>query len=204
MLTHTAASRVAAGSCFRQNLAVLMVQLIAACPLILFADEPPQAAKEAPAAKVEKSQEELEAAFAKLLTGATLEGGFTMDSPEQGSTEAKPERYRLKKVAKHKDDVWLFQAGVAYAGKQEVVVPIYLTVKWAGDTPVITLTDLNIPLLGTYTARVLFHEGRYAGTWSGGGHGGELFGRITHPADTAEGEAAEVPAADAAAPSQGK
>jgi hypothetical protein len=25
---------------------------------------------------------------------------------------------------------------------------------------------------------VVLHEGKYAGTWSGAGHGGQLFGRI--------------------------
>ena len=53
-----------------------------------------------------------------------------------------------------------------------------LEVKWAGDTPVITLTDLAIPGLGTFTARVLFYRGEYCGTWSAVDHGGTLFGKI--------------------------
>jgi hypothetical protein len=57
-------------------------------------------------------------------------------------------------------------------------VPIPLEIKWAGDTPVITLTNLEIPGLGTFTSRVVIYEGRYAGTWQHGSVGGHLFGRI--------------------------
>jgi hypothetical protein len=32
------------------------------------------------------------------------------------------------------------------------------TIKWAGDTPVITLTDLSIPGMGTYTARAILYN----------------------------------------------
>ena len=48
----------------------------------------------------------------------------------------------------------------------------------AGDTPIITLTNLEIPGLGTFTSRVIIYEGRYAGTWQHGDVGGHLFGRI--------------------------
>jgi hypothetical protein len=54
-----------------------------------------------------------------------------------------------------------------------------LKVFWAGDTPVISLTDLSIPGLGTYTARVMVYRDQYAGTWKAKDHGGHLFGRIT-------------------------
>lgn len=53
-----------------------------------------------------------------------------------------------------------------------------LEIKWAGDTPVITLTDLAIPGLGTFTARVVIYDNKYAGTWQHGQVGGSLFGRI--------------------------
>jgi hypothetical protein len=42
----------------------------------------------------------------------------------------------------------------------------------------IMLTDLEIPGVGTYTARVFFYEDRYAGTWQGGRVGGHMFGRV--------------------------
>ena len=42
--------------------------------------------------------------------------------------------------------------------------------------PLITLTDLAIPGMGTYTARVILYRDQYAGTWSGKDHGGQIFG----------------------------
>jgi hypothetical protein len=51
---------------------------------------------------------------------------------------------------------------------------------WAGDTPVITLTDLSIPGVGSYTAHVVLYRDQYAGTRSGKNVGGQLFGKIVH------------------------
>jgi hypothetical protein len=64
-------------------------------------------------------------------------------------------------------------------GHTPVPEPEWLN-RWAGDRPVITLTDLSIPGVGTYTARVLLYSDQYAGTWSGGTHGGQVFGKIIH------------------------
>jgi hypothetical protein len=87
------------------------------------------------------------------------------------------EKYRISSVRKVAGNKWLFNARVMYDGK-DLPVPIPLTVVWAGDTPVVTLTDLTIPSVGTFTARVLFYRGEYAGTWSGHGNGGQLWGKI--------------------------
>ena len=46
---------------------------------------------------------------------------------------------------------------------------------------VVSVTDLGLPGLGTYTARVVFYRDSYAGMWWGGKHGGNLFGRIERP-----------------------
>lgn len=119
--------------------------------------------------------EELEAEFEKTMSGATLVGAFTdTDHPDAAPHR---EKYVINKVTKLRDDLWRFEARIQY-GKNDVTVPIPLQVKWAGDTPVITLTDLLIPGLGTFTARVLVYRGKYAGTWSGGTHGGQLFGDV--------------------------
>ena len=42
----------------------------------------------------------------------------------------------------------------------------------------VSMTDLGLPGLGTYTARVAFYHDSYAGMWWGGKHGGIMFGRI--------------------------
>ncbi len=139
----------------------------------------------------EPDRQALEKKFEEQLSGAVLVGNFTIVGQEVGNG-SREERYHIKKVSKLPNGFWLFQAGVQYGGKKEVTVPIPLAVKWAGDTPVITLTKLNIPLLGTYTARVLIYDGQYVGVWSGGDHGGQMYGRIERAdADSKEGASNE-------------
>lgn len=127
-----------------------------------------------------------EAAFSELLTNAQLVGFFTMRG--QGSDLAE-DSYTLTRVTKKEGDLWTFEAKVEY-GRTAIPIKIDLPVKWAGDTPVISVDEMSFPLLGTYSARVLFHDGEYAGTWSGDGYGGQMFGRV-------------VPVEDEAAPASG-
>ena len=115
--------------------------------------------------------------FQEMLSGVTLTGHFTITG-ETDSDNLREEKYTIAKVSKLSGDYWLFFARVQYGGR-DVTVPLKLEVKWAEDTPIITLTDLELPNLGTYTARVVIYRGQYAGTWSGGRYGGHLFGRIT-------------------------
>jgi hypothetical protein len=77
----------------------------------------------------------------------------------------------------------MFVCRMQFKGK-DVSVPLIIPVKWAGDTSVISLTDMTIPGLGTYTARVMIYRDRYAGTWSDGNHEGHLWGRIERAGTT--------------------
>lgn len=115
----------------------------------------------------------LEEHFRQSLSGATLVGYFTVGDRK----DLREEKYTIAKVSKIPGGLWLFQVRIQY-GKRDVTLPLPLNVQWAGDTPVITLTDLSIPNLGTYTARVLIYRDQYAGTWSGGDVGGQMFGRV--------------------------
>ncbi len=159
--------------------------LLAVCAPLRAADPPAAENKEKPA----PSRDELEKQFAAEMSGATLVGHYSLGKQPAG----KEERYELSEVTKIEGDRWLFKSRIVY-GNHDVTVPMYLEVKWAGDTPVITLTDLAIPGLGTYTARVLIYRGQYAGTWSGGDHGGALYGHVEKkkPADV-EGDAKSTP-----------
>jgi hypothetical protein len=117
---------------------------------------------------------DLEKKFQETMSGVTLAGSSTrLNKPGLAGNE----KYVIEKVSKMTGDLWLFQAHLRF-GSHDLTVPLPLTVKWAGDTPVITLTDLSIPGLGTYTARVLIYGDQYAGTWSGKNEGGQLFGRL--------------------------
>ena len=115
--------------------------------------------------------------FQEMLSDVTLAGHFTITGGEDSST-LREEKYTITKVTKLSDDYWLFFARIQYGGR-DVTVPLKLEVKWADDTPIITLTDLELPNLGTFTARVVIYRGQYAGTWSSGKHGGHMFGIIT-------------------------
>ncbi len=120
------------------------------------------------------SDSKREQRFQEMMSGITLVGHSTMLNKEGVSGE---EQYRIDKVSKVAGDTWLFQTRLKYHD-HEIPVPIPLTVLWAGDTPMITLTDLSIPGVGTYTARVILYKDQYAGTWSGSNVGGQLFGKI--------------------------
>ena len=107
------------------------------------------------------------------MTGAVLAGKFSVTGRESLSDE----RYTISGVSKVGGGVWLLHCRIQY-GSRDVTVPVPVKVLWAGDTPVISLTDVPIPGVGTFTARVLVYRDEYAGTWSGEGHGGQMFGRI--------------------------
>jgi hypothetical protein len=116
--------------------------------------------------------------FQQQMSEVTLVGYSTSLNRTGLSSE---ERYEIDGITKMGAETWLFRTRLKY-GAKEIPVPIPITVKWAGDTPVITLTDLTIPGVGTFTARVLLYRDQYAGTWSGGKAGGQLFGKIVRKA----------------------
>jgi hypothetical protein len=116
-----------------------------------------------------------EAEFQTSMASVYLEGVFT-NGP---TTELHKDRYTIDSVTKVKDELWKVAARIQYNGK-DVKFAMNVPVKWAGDTPMISLTNFGVPMLGTFSARILFYKGEYAGTWSGTGpnHGGILFGKI--------------------------
>jgi len=135
-----------------------------------FADDPVK--KDAPP----PSREELIKKLEDDLTNVKLIGRFTITGRED--REPKAEEYTITSAMKLPDgDLWLLKARIKY-GDKDVTMPIPLEIKWAGDTPVITLTNLSIPRLGTFTSRVVIYDNRYAGTWQHGDVGGNLFGKI--------------------------
>ena len=164
------------------------------------APKSPDNAPAPPKAEPKLDQAELEKQFEQSMSGATLVGRFSIEGGNRGG-EPKEDRYQIVKVTKMRGDYWLFNASMKYGGK-EVSAPIVLQVKWAGDTPVITLTDLPIPGMGTYTARVLIYRDHYAGYWSSPNHGGNMWGRIERekPAERAGGGATTPPQSGADRP----
>lgn len=127
---------------------------------------------------IEPDRAQLERDFAETMSNARLVGYFTRTG-QKADAPLSEDRYTLGKVEKvpDTDDLWRFEARIQY-GDNDVTVPLILAVKWAGDTPVISLTDYLVPGMGRFTARVLFYDGEYAGTWSGANHGGQMFGKV--------------------------
>jgi len=130
---------------------------------------------------------ELVAKLEKYLSGATLRGRYTVLGNDVPPAE---EEYTIQSAKKLPEgDQWLLEARIKY-GKFDVTVPLSLAIKWADKTPVITVEKLTIPGMGTFSARVLFHNEMYSGTWSHDDVRGHLFGRvIPRPAE----ERAEPP-----------
>ena len=121
------------------------------------------------------SLNELERQFNERMRGSSLVGYFTVDGRAKRAPDE--DRYDIASVAKVADDRWRFNVRMRH-GNLDITLPVVVPVKWIEDTPVVTLTDWNIPSLGTFTCRVLFHGDRYAGTWQHGPVGGLMYGRI--------------------------
>src|SRR5580698_7744939 len=114
--------------------------------------------------------------FQEALNNVTLVGYFTQGDGK----ELTDDKYVIERVTKVKEDTWKFEARIQY-NKKDFKVAMPLPVKFAGDTPVISLTNFAVPGFGSFTARVVMYNGAYAGTWGSAGangHGGKLFGKI--------------------------
>ncbi len=122
-------------------------------------------------------QAELNAAFSKMLSNATLAGSFTSTGEGADPTKLSREKYTLGEVKKFEGNLWLIPARIQY-GEHDVTIPLVLPVRWAGDTPVIVVDEVGLPGFGTVSARVMFFADHYAGYWKHGKHGGHLFGVI--------------------------
>jgi hypothetical protein len=146
----------------------------------------PAISQEKPAATNEKSKptpttEQLESTFKTMLTKATLTGRWcSLKDGELGPE--KEDKYNIVSATKAGEHKWIISTRIKMKDR-EMVVPIPVEVKWAGDTAVLIVDNLQYPGGGTYSARVLFHNNTYAGTWSGGDHGGLMSGMITNQKD---------------------
>lgn len=134
-----------------------------------------------------RTQAELENEFRDLLRGAVLTGSFRMIGKGMGRDDATlsepiAERYVIEEASKVLEDSWMIKARIQY-GDKDVTVPVMVRVVWAGDAPVITLDQASIPLIGSYSARVMVYRGFYSGAWFGAGYSGVMSGQITRLAD---------------------
>ena len=134
--------------------------------------------------EMKRKREQLEKEFQESLAGATLEGVWQMTGEgglkgTAGLTDPKPDKYTITSATKAGGDNWIILARIEY-GDKDVNVPVPVRVVWAEDTAIITLNDLAVPMIGTYSARVMIHNGFYSGVWycNAKNYGGVMQGRI--------------------------
>tara|TARA_R110002049_G_scaffold47902_1_gene138350 strand:+ start:37865 stop:38395 length:531 start_codon:yes stop_codon:yes gene_type:complete len=136
------------------------------------ATKPPESTESNPSTVSANREEKL----AEYLSGAKFSGRFTLEGRPDAAPKA--EEYTISKCEKlPAENMFRFTARIKY-GDTDQEVPMDLKVLWSGQTPVITLDSFWIPGMGTFSARVLIHSDRYAGTWQHDEKGGHLFGRI--------------------------
>ncbi len=123
------------------------------------------------------SLSDLERDFAERMNNVVLVGTFTVDGRE--NPDGNPERYEIERVTKIDDTRWRFDTRMTYANV-DVTLPVAVPIVWAGDTPMVSITDFTIPTLdGSFTARVMFYADRYAGSWQHDEYGGLMYGTIS-------------------------
>ena len=144
----------------------------------------------AAAADSKADRQVLEKKFIDTLTECQMEGSFTIDGSKRPPAS---DKYTIAGVRKIGGDDWLIEARIQYM-KHDVTLPVPVKVLWAGDTPVISLTDVTLPGLGTFSTRLLIHGDRYAGSWQHDKVGGAMWGKITKakPAEKKETEKKET------------
>jgi hypothetical protein len=141
-------------------------------------EKPKGASADAASGPSQADPQEAEAKFKALLANATLSGRWCMVADGRLG-EDKEDNYTIVDVQKVGGDSWIIRAHVKY-GDSDFVAPIPVKVKWAGDTPVLMVDKLTVPGGGTYSARVMFYENTYSGTWTAGTRGGLLHGTISN------------------------
>ena len=124
---------------------------------------------------------DLERQFTERMRDVSLVGTFTVTGRETAGPDGRggprSDRYDIASVEKVGDDLWRFHAGMQGCGENGQI-PIVIPMRFVGDTPMIMMTDTEIPGIGTFTVRLFFYGDTYSGTWQHGNVGGHMSGRI--------------------------
>ena len=111
------------------------------------------------------ANEDAENAFSAMLKNATLNGTWApIDKSLLGDDQK--DGYEIVSATKKEGDVWVLVSKMKFQG-QEMQIPIPVRVKFAGDTAVMILNNLPLGDGTTWSARILFHDDVYAGSWWG-------------------------------------
>jgi hypothetical protein len=154
-------------------LAATLLQPLAVTPAIAEDTKSPTAVTESASLSPEQ-----EAKLTAALADATLKGRWAPIKDGQLGPE-KEDAYQIVSAKKTEGDKWVVNARLKYGG-QTMDVPVPAVVKWAGDTAVLLFDNVNFGGPRSYTARLMISGNTYSGSWSGGDHGGMLYGVIVH------------------------
>ena len=110
-----------------------------------------------------------------LVGTFTIVGRETRDADSRGGSRG--DRYDIRSVEKVGENLWRFNAGMQCCGVKGQI-PIVIPMRFVGDTPMIMMTDTEIPGVGTFTVRLFFYGDTYSGTWQHGKVVGHMSGRI--------------------------
>ena len=94
---------------------------------------------------------ELERQFIEQMRGVSMVGKFTIAGQED--RPARADRYDISSVEKVGEDRWRFNALI---GEKNVTLPVTVTMRWVDNTPMIMLTDMTIPTMGTFSGMRVF------------------------------------------------
>ena len=114
----------------------------------------------------------------RFLTDITFRGHFTTDKEGSKNELPKQDEYTITSATHVSGDYWLLTSRIQYRDI-DVTLPVPVMIRWAGTTPVLTLEEVTLPGMGTFSSRVLIHKNRYTGTWQHDGVGGHLFGTLS-------------------------
>jgi hypothetical protein len=123
---------------------------------------------------------DVERQFTERMRDVRLVGTFSVFGRGARDAEAGGPRndgYEISSVEKVGENLWRFNAGMQCCGVKGQI-PIVIPMRFVGDTPVIMMTDTEIPGVGTFTVRLFFYGDAYSGTWQHGKVAGHMSGRI--------------------------
>jgi hypothetical protein len=134
------------------KLALLPALLLVATSALAQAQEPAAAADPA-------------VAFSAMLTNATLNGTWApVDKRLLGANQ--DDKYHIVRATRKEGDRWEIVSRMKIQG-QAIDFPIPVTIQFAGDAAVMILDNVPIGAGQTWSARILFLDDVYAGSWWG-------------------------------------
>ena len=128
--------------------------------------------------KTLEDKNRLDESLQTFLTHITFRGHFTTDKKGSENELPKQDEYTITSATHVSGDYWLLTSRIQYRDI-DVTLPVPVVICWAGTTPVITLEEVTLPGMGTFSSRVLILKNRYAGTWQHDDVGGHLFGTLS-------------------------